>query len=681
MRNWYEIRAASGEPEIWIYGDIGESWFEETTSAADFVAQINALEADRITVRINSYGGSVPDGLAIYNAIKRHSAHVTVAIDGVAMSCASLIAMAGDTVEMAENAILMIHAPWIYCAGNAAELREYADQLDTWSEAMATSYVAQSGKSKEDVIAILADGKDHYFTAEEALAEGYVDSVVESISIAASAKISEAAMVRFTKSNTHAGSLAREQTMTEEEKKAAEAKAKADAKAADDAKAKEQGEVAAKAAKEALAKDKERREGIQATFKPFIDRDGMSELQAELLENHEMTPEAAGQKILAKMAEGAEPVAGSIRVTGDDGTERFRRDAVASLLVKAGLANDESRNFAKASNFGSFKLLDFAKASLDRAGVNHSSMNQMEVVAAAFTTSTSDFPVLLENAMHKALQEAYAVAPDTWSRFCATGSVSDFRAHNRYRTGSLGNLESLNELGEFKNKTIPDGEKGSITADTKGNVINISRKTIVNDDLGAFLSLAAMLGRAGRRTIEAAVYALLAENSGLGPVLVSDSKTLFHADHGNIGSGAALSVTSIEADRVLMASQTDVGDNDFLDLRPSLLVVPVGLGGTARQVNEQEYDDEANKNQRRPNVVRGLFDDVVDTPRMSGTRRYMFADPNVAPVIEVAFLDGNQEPYIEQQMGFTVDGTQFKARLDFGVAAIDYRGATTDAGA
>ena len=79
-------------------------------------------------------------------------------------------------------------------------------------------------------------------------------------------------------------------------------------------------------------------------------------------------------------------------------------------------------------------------------------------------------------------------------------------------------------------------------------------------------------------------------------------------------------------------------------------------------------------------MFRGLFRDVVDTPRLTGTRNYLFADPSEAPVIEVAFLDGNQEPYVEQQAGFTVDGTQYKVRLDFGVAAIDYRGAVTNAG-
>lgn len=240
-------------------------------------------------------------------------------------------------------------------------------------------------------------------------------------------------------------------------------------------------------------------------------------------------------------------------------------------------------------------------------------------------------------------------------------------------------LDTLNELGEFKNKTIPDGEKASITAGTKGNVINLSRQAIINDDLGAFIGLAANLGRAARRTIEADVYALLALNAGLGP-LMADGNTLFHAAHNNIGTGSAISVAGLDADRVKMASQTDVGGNDFLDLRPSVLLVPLGLGGQARQVVGAEYDDESSKNQRRPNIVRDLFDDIVDTPRMTGTRRYLFASAVDAPVIEVAFLDGNDMPYLESEAGFSVDGTRWKVRLDYGVGAIDYRGAVTNAG-
>lgn len=683
MSKWYSIRAkavkAGAEKtdaaEVFIYGDIGESWWDETVTAKAFVKEIAALDVENLTVRINSVGGSVPDGIGIYNALKRHPAAVTVAIDGTAMSIASLIAMAGDTVEMAENAILMIHAPWTYAAGNSAEMREKADMLDKWAAAMATSYAAKTGKDHADVLALLTDGVDHYFTAAEALDAGYVDAVVSAMPIVASAVIPATALSRFPSAagrQTNPVSQPAATAAANQQEKASMPGTQAPAAAAP--------QPAAPTAAEILAADRDRREGIRAAAGKFATWAGVPELLRQCEDDTACTVEQANAKLLAHLGAQATPIAGGHVVTVEDETDKQRNAAVSAILVRAGAADAAMRSANAGNPVRGHKLLDFARASLARAGIKTDGMDQMQIVAAAFTQGTSDFPVLLENAMHKALQSAYATAADTWTRFCATGSVSDFRDHPRYRVGSLGNLEALTELGEYKSKAIPDGEKATQRVGTKGNLINLSRQAIVNDDLGAFIGLATMLGRAARRTVEADVYALLALNAGLGPAM-GDGKTLFHADHGNIGTGAALSVASLEADRVKMASQKDISGNDFLDLRPAVLLVPMGLGGTARVLNDAQYDpDTANKLQR-PNMVRGLFSDIVDTPRITGTRQYMFAAASEAPVIEVAFLDGNQEPFLEQQAGWTVDGTQFKARLDFGVAAIDYRGAVTNAGA
>ena len=139
-------------------------------------------------------------------------------------------------------------------------------------------------------------------------------------------------------------------------------------------------------------------------------------------------------------------------------------------------------------------------------------------------------------------------------------------------------------------------------------------------------------------------------------------------------------MAAIDLDRVAMASQTDVGGNDYLDLRPAVLVVPIALGGSARAINEAQYDPDTANKMQKPNSVRGLFSDIVDTPRITGARRYLFADPQQAPTIEVAFLDGNQEPFLEVQNGFTVDGASWKVRIDYAVGAVDYRGAVTNAG-
>lgn len=675
------VKARADAPravEVWIYGDIGESWDGESVAAKQFVQDLSAIDADEITVRINSYGGSVTDGLAIHNAIKRHKARVTVEIDGAAFSIASLIAMAGDEVRMADNALMMIHAPWGFAWGNSAELRDAADTLDKYAAAMSSAYMAQSGKSRDDIMALLLDGKDHWFTAAEALAEGFVDAVSDALPIAASLE-RQFDLSRYARFKAAAAPAAPVSAVPAPASAAAVSTLAA-AAAQQEATMPETVTPKAATPAEILAADLARRDGIRAEFKPFAKAEWSADLLKTCEDDPDCTAQAAAQKILAKLAADVQPVGAAHVETVEDEADKRRDAIVASLMVRAGVADKTTRATAQASIYRGHKLLDLAKASLTRAGIKHDRMDQMQIVGAAFTQSTSDFPILLENVMHKALQNAYAVAADTWSRFCATGSVSDFRAHNRYRTGSLGNLDPLNELGEFVNKTIPDGEKSSITAGTKGNIINLSRQAIINDDLGAFIGLAANLGRAARRTIEADVYALLALNAGLGPVM-SDGKTLFHADHGNIGVGAALSVAGLDADRVKMASQTDVGGNDFLDLRPSVLLVPLALGGQARQVVGAEYDDDSQKNQRKPNIVRDLFDDIVDTPRMTGTRRYLFANPSDAPVLEVAFLDGKTEPYLESEAGFSVDGTRWKVRHDYGVGAIDYRGAVTNAGA
>jgi len=309
----------------------------------------------------------------------------------------------------------------------------------------------------------------------------------------------------------------------------------------------------------AFARTKDDNTLVRAMFKPFSAIAGVSDLQTEVLSDPALTMDQIQSKLLNQVGKDitpANPVGSHPSVvTVADEVDKQRGAAVQALLVRSGVETDAKVKASITSNpYRGDKLLDMARASLTRMGVKTQGMSQMEIVASAFTQGGSDFPVLLENTMHKALQQAYARAALTWNRFCAIGSVSDFRASNRYRTGSFGSLDAVNELGEFTNKTIPDGEKGTITATTKGNIINLSRQAIINDDLGAFVGLSGMLGRAAARTVEADVYALLALNAGLGPVM-ADGATLFHATHGNIGTAAAISMASIDADRVLMASQ------------------------------------------------------------------------------------------------------------------------------
>lgn len=376
---------------------------------------------------------------------------------------------------------------------------------------------------------------------------------------------------------------------------------------------------------------------------------------------------------------------------GEDARDKWLRGATNWLLTRSGMAALVAKHEgAKVDDGGEFRgmsLLDFAREALENAGIKTRGRDRMSIAGEAMALrsatnyqTTSDFATLLENAMHKVLRASYGITPDTWSKFCGIGTVSDFRTHNWYRTGALTVLDDMNEHGEFQTKNIPDAEKATYSVGTKGNVIGITREVIVNDDLGFVMRLIEMLGRAGKLTIEKAVYAQLTANSGLGPTQ-SNSQPLFHSSRSNINtSAAAITVASIELDATVMAQQLDPNGQDYLDLQPSVLVVPRAKRGDALTINDAQFDPADSKFQK-PNTVRGMFREVVATPRLSGTRRYLFADPSFAPVFMVSFLDGQREPVLETQDGWRFNGVEMKARLDFGVNVVDYRGAVTNAGA
>jgi hypothetical protein len=430
----------------------------------------------------------------------------------------------------------------------------------------------------------------------------------------------------------------------------------------------------------------------QTEIRDAVRKAGLVDTLAEKLVSDGVTIDAARATIIDAMAEKQNKeqtrTNGHHVEGGADASEKFREGAMNWLVRKAAIGQ-YFKNFDKMDpgEFRGMTLMDLARESLTMAGVQVRGLDKLALVGKALTyrsayNGTNDFAVLLENTLHKTLLGAFATAPDTWRKWCAVGSVSDFRAHNRYRLGSFGTLDAVKEGGEFKNKQIPDGEKQSVSIGTKGNIIALSRQAIINDDMGAFNGLATSFGRMAGLSIESDAYALLNSNSGLGPNL-SDGNPVFFArtvQGTNIGAGAALSIASLDLDRQVMASQKDISGNEYLDIRPQTLLVPLSLGGAARIYNNSQYDTDVSSKFQVPNKVAGLFSQIVDTPRLTGTRRWMFADPSIAPVYEVDFLDGQQEPFLDNEIGWRVDGTEWKVRLDYGVAAVGYQGGVTNAG-
>lgn len=163
---------AQDEAEILLYDEIGGFGIE----ANRFIAELKAVDAKTIHLRVNSPGGSVFDGVAIYNALKDHPAKIVTHIDSLAASISSVIALAGDEIVMAENAFMMIHDAWTLTIGSAAELRKVADVLDKVNASvLLPAYTTKTGKTEDEIKAWMAD--ETWFTAEEALAAGFVDSI------------------------------------------------------------------------------------------------------------------------------------------------------------------------------------------------------------------------------------------------------------------------------------------------------------------------------------------------------------------------------------------------------------------------------------------------------------------------------------------------------------------------
>ena len=177
--------AGAEEVELLVYGDIGaDSWSDEFVGAKAFAEALSSVKGKHVKVRINSYGGDVFAGQAIYSMLKRHPGGCTTIVDGIAASAASIIAMAGDTVIMPENAMLMIHNPWCLAYGNASDFRKTADDMDKIGSSLVAVYVAKTGKT-EDEIRVLLDAET-WMTAQEAVDMGFADEIEAAREIAAS---------------------------------------------------------------------------------------------------------------------------------------------------------------------------------------------------------------------------------------------------------------------------------------------------------------------------------------------------------------------------------------------------------------------------------------------------------------------------------------------------------------
>jgi ATP-dependent Clp protease protease subunit len=186
-RQWYRIQnaAKSDEATVYIYEEIDSFW---GVAAQDFVRELAGIKASTIHVRINSPGGDVFDGMAIYNSLKRHPAEIVTHVDGLAASAASIVALAGDRVVMGTGSFMMIHNAWGIAIGDAPVMRQMADELEKITGALVGIYATRTGKEATEIQALL--DAETWLSADEAVQAGFADETEEAKKASASFDLS-----------------------------------------------------------------------------------------------------------------------------------------------------------------------------------------------------------------------------------------------------------------------------------------------------------------------------------------------------------------------------------------------------------------------------------------------------------------------------------------------------------
>jgi hypothetical protein len=354
---------------------------------------------------------------------------------------------------------------------------------------------------------------------------------------------------------------------------------------------------------------------------------------------------------------------------GVDERDKFRAAAEDSLILRTGKPVEKAA--PGALDLRGFSLRELARESLRISGGSHAG-DAMGMIGRALTTS--DFPLILANIANKSLFAGYEATSETWQKWCGTGSTSDFKTNTVVRAGETADLDQIREDDEYKYGSRAEAQEQYSIA-TYGKLFNISRQSIINDDLSALTDIPAAHGEAAGRKVGDLAYAVLTANSAMG-----DGTALFHANHGNLGTSGVIGTTTIAEAIKLMALQKDIGGKRRLNIAPKFLITSPALAQAAQTFfGSSVIGTQANPNQ--VNIYAGLCE-LIFEPRLfddSATAFYLAGDKG--KTVNVYFLNGNQAPYMETKQGWNVDGVEYKVRIDAGAKAIDWKSLLKNAGA
>lgn len=721
----------SPKGELLLYGAIGDWW--DGLDALSIVQQLEALPGNEIVVRIQSPGGIVTEGLAMYNRLKQSPKKIIVYIDGIAASMGAAVAMAGDEVHIPSNGIMMLHKPLVGgIEGNESDLRDAADALAKYEQSYAQVHADKTGKTVDEIKALIADGKDHYFVGQEAVDYGLADFVISTISLDTSAVTKFSAMdipSKFTASLFKKPAAAAAQTQEENDMFKIKAKkggwhyVPAINAALNGTFAKVEDAVTALGSSIAVANladvlagkaecDDETLKALAAHFGIEPPTPGQQQQPAahagagnnltpveavaqERTRVRDLRAVAAAAKIDEKdvnawidngitVAEAREKAlevvakrdaAGAptsfIRTGSHVGREGMRGAMANALLHRVAPGKHKLDDNGK--DFRGMSLMDMVSASLQAAGENVHGKTKTELVALAMHT-TSDFPLILQDVANITLRNAYQEAPSTYRMVAVQTTATDFRAKNSVQIGVGTGLEKVNEAGEFKQGTVSEGGETYKLA-TYGKIFNFSRQLLINDDIGALTRFMTTIGNSAGRLENQIVWGLVKANPNL-----KDGTAVYAAGdkRKNLITGAAIDETVLSNARKAMRQMKGL-DGERLNVSAKYLVVNSERETAAQKQLAIVQPDQTSS----VNVFARSMELIVET-ELDGVANnpfYFFADPNAVVCLEYCYLDGEAGPYIETKWGYEVDGMSLKVRHDFGAGFVDFRGTVKGTGA
>ncbi|MBU2701680.1 HK97 family phage prohead protease [Sporomusaceae bacterium BoRhaA] len=347
---------------------------------------------------------------------------------------------------------------------------------------------------------------------------------------------------------------------------------------------------------------------------------------------------------------------------GVEDVEKFRSAAVDGLAMRAGMTLEKPVDGAK--DFRGMSMLRLAQECIERQSGKDMRFSDNDTLIREALTGSGAFPGILSNVANKSMAQAYQTAPTTFQLWTAKGSNSDFKDATRYRLSEADELVEIKENGEFKDSTFTEA-KAKASIGTYGRKFGISRKAIINDDLGALNRIPALYGAAARRMINRMVYKILTDNPTI------ENAALFHANHKNMGAGV-INVENLGKAKAAMAKQKNIGGKEALNIQPAFLIVPVDLETIAAQLISSVVDP--SKNNATPNPFANKLSVVSDPTLEDAVPWYLAAAPGMCPSIEVTYLNGVDQPTMESTVLFDMLGIKWRIFHDFGVNLIDYRG-------